>query len=652
MKSIIGYITTALCISLLCFLPVKAEQSTAPDLYGIGSVSKVFTASAVMRLSDFGLVDLDAPVTEYIPEFTMADERYTEITPRMLLNHSSGLYGMTDNNALLLGDNSTYAHDNLLKNLKTQKLKHQPGDRSIYCNDGFTLAEILVEQVSGNTFMDFLKSEFFIPLGIEDIYAPTDTFDRSRLAPATFGSLNLAEENLNLIGSGGLYAAAEELCRFAEIFNGASDLLSEKSLQEMMAFECRGAFSDASDHTIFGYGLGWDSVNTYPFEEMGIKALAKGGSTSFYHSNLTVLPEQQLSVAVVSSGQAGYEQLIAQEIILAVLEEEGLTGNTEIELPKRTAVPKPIEKKWLAYAGLYLGQSLMNASFEGDELVITPLGVKNERSFRFLHTGNGVFLSQDGDYAGLGSFMAAEGGNTGMTELRFVENELGEQFLYADGYMEIAGLSQTAMSLPFAQRAEATDIDENVLAAWKQREDQNYLLVNETFSSSQYLHGPVARLYVDERGYIQEGVYDTAGFSFTGARIETETKALPCQNTPVQIGRDANEISFFQLDGKELLDIRGYQFINEADVMESSDVGRSVVIPENGQSQWLRMSEDRKEDQWNVKLPDQGSYFAYDSDFECIASSLEQDARSMIELPENGYLVFAGEPGSVFTIER
>ena len=86
-------------------------------MYGIGSTSKVVVTAAVMKLVEDGLVDLDAPLTEYIPEFEMADERYVRITPRMLLDHSSGIQGSTLVNAMLLGDNDTDNHDNLLRRL-------------------------------------------------------------------------------------------------------------------------------------------------------------------------------------------------------------------------------------------------------------------------------------------------------------------------------------------------------------------------------------------------------------------------------------------------------------------------------------------------------------------------------------------------------
>lgn len=89
-------------------------------MYGIGSVSKVFGAAAVMKLVDEGKIDLDTPVVQYITDFKMKDERYKRITPRMLLNHSSGLRGTGSTGDSLFEDNDTYAHDTLLQTCPTR----------------------------------------------------------------------------------------------------------------------------------------------------------------------------------------------------------------------------------------------------------------------------------------------------------------------------------------------------------------------------------------------------------------------------------------------------------------------------------------------------------------------------------------------------
>ena len=159
----------------------RTENRALTDdiLYGVGSVSKTYTAAAVLKLVDEGKVELDAPVTAYLPDFTMADGRYTDITVRMLLNHSSGLPGSTIANGFLLNDPDTLAADTLLEELSSQTLKADPGAFSVYCNDGFTLAELVVEAVSGMDFDDYVRQAILEPAGLEDTWFPGEDFDQS-----------------------------------------------------------------------------------------------------------------------------------------------------------------------------------------------------------------------------------------------------------------------------------------------------------------------------------------------------------------------------------------------------------------------------------------------------------------------------------------
>jgi CubicO group peptidase (beta-lactamase class C family) len=107
---------------------------TKDTMFGIGSVSKMHVTAATMILADSKQVDIDQPLTTYIKDFAMADERYKEITPRMLMNHSSGLYGTHYGNSMLFDDNDTQNHDELLTRLQSEQLKSDPGEYSVYCN--------------------------------------------------------------------------------------------------------------------------------------------------------------------------------------------------------------------------------------------------------------------------------------------------------------------------------------------------------------------------------------------------------------------------------------------------------------------------------------------------------------------------------------
>jgi len=103
--------------------------------FNIGSISKIFTAAAVMQLVEAGKVDLDKPVVDYVPDFTMQDSRYKNITVRMLLNHSSGLPGTDIYNGFAAAVDPDFLA-NFMVYLANSNLKDDPGVVSVYCNDG------------------------------------------------------------------------------------------------------------------------------------------------------------------------------------------------------------------------------------------------------------------------------------------------------------------------------------------------------------------------------------------------------------------------------------------------------------------------------------------------------------------------------------
>jgi Beta-lactamase class C and other penicillin binding proteins len=653
----------AVLIACLTLLPLAtsayalelAPTSTAdivPDvsqqLYGIGSVSKVFTAAAVMKLVDDGQIHLDTPLTVYMSDFRMADERYTSITPRMLLNHSAGFMGMTDNNAFLLGDNDMSFHDNFLDLLASQTLKHNPGERSIYCNDASTLAEILVERVSGVSFTEFLETNFFIPLGLEYIETPQSDFDRSLLATTYWGNNALKPENLGVIGSGGIYSTVEDLCRFATIFMESSDgsILSKQSTDEMAKNQHKNEMVPTDSPTTLRYGLGWDCVECYPFSQYGIKALGKGGGTIGYHTFLTVLPEYNLAAAVVSSGSEQQEQLIVQEILLAVLEEEGLIPDSTITMPTQNLQRAKVPESLKSYAGIYtLGtRGQWNIEFTEYSLIITPILVRNERPVEYYYNTDGVFVSTDNGYMGINA--AIEGVN-GVGVLSFAEGK----YIVMQTYERLPGLSTTAMTMPFAEKLESNMVSAAAMDSWKVRNDKEYLLVSEKYSSMRYIGQPLAKTLADDRvyGYVAAGIYRGGGTNFNMAKITDETTALGFQSIPTMTGRDTNNLYITNIDGVEYLGINHYRYIDAADAKILSEIGGMVVI--DAETAWVDIGIENGGRMFSITTPQNGAWFVYDDKMNCVATSLEAMPRDTIILPENGRLAFAGDEGTVFEIK-
>ena len=221
----------------------KTENRALTDdiLYGVGSVSKIYTTVAVMQLAEDGKVSLDAPMTQYLPDFKMADERYKDITVRMLLNHSSGILGTGLSDAMLFGEASTRAHDTLLEKLSTQRLAADPGSFSVYCNDGFSLAELVVEAVTDMDFMDYVDEHILAPLDLDRTFAPGGDFDANDWPPSTGAPTpRPAQDALNAIGAGGIYATASDLASFGGALTG-TELLRQSSLDAMAFPSTAGA---------------------------------------------------------------------------------------------------------------------------------------------------------------------------------------------------------------------------------------------------------------------------------------------------------------------------------------------------------------------------------------------------------------------------
>ena len=163
----------------------------------------------------------------------MADARYKDITVRMLLNHSSGLMGSSLGSALLFDDASEIAAGRLLERLAAQRLKADPGAYSVYCNDGFTLAQLVVETVSGMDFGEYLQASILTPAGLMDTFTPAGILAgnaKSRVVWTYQGEdpSPLPMDCLGTVGTGGIYATAADLAAFGGALTGET-LLKKSS---------------------------------------------------------------------------------------------------------------------------------------------------------------------------------------------------------------------------------------------------------------------------------------------------------------------------------------------------------------------------------------------------------------------------------------
>jgi CubicO group peptidase (beta-lactamase class C family) len=140
---------------------------TAKSLFHMASVTKTFVATAVMQLAEQGKIDLDAPVTRYLPYFHLADERYRTIKIRQMLSHTSGIPDNTNYN----WDKPEYdagALERYVRSLADLKLVFAPGEKFAYSNTAYEILGDVIAKVSGESFEDYVQHNILTPLGMKD----------------------------------------------------------------------------------------------------------------------------------------------------------------------------------------------------------------------------------------------------------------------------------------------------------------------------------------------------------------------------------------------------------------------------------------------------------------------------------------------------
>lgn len=607
------------------------EETPATDelLYGIGSISKVYTAAAAMKLVDEGKLDLDAPVYTYLPDFAMADERYRDITVRMLLNHSSGLMfaGMKD--AFLLDDPmDNTAAGTLLTELAGQRLAADPGAYSVYCNTGFTLAQLVIERLTGMPLGAYLRSALFDPAALSDTFACQDDFDRDRLARVYWAldpTRAVAPDSTTVTGTGGLYATARDLARFGAMLCPGGGLLSESASEAMAQREyARGLWPEDGERDALGFGLGWDTVHMLPFHQSGIQALCKGGDTNQYHAALVTLPEYGMAAAVLTSGGVStYNQLFAARMLIDALAQKGVTVGEQIALEPAQPAEMPVEL--VQCSGLY-----------GTLTGILPIVITPDGTLTLSQEVAGQTYDQVFTYRADGFFYDV----TGSARVAPVTRENGLTYLYQEGYSPIPGLTVMSAANYVCQKLPENPMDEADAAVWAAREGKRYFMLNAKYTSQAYaLAMPVTSVaYRDDLpGYI-------AASCLVGAdRLEAVLQI------PGTAGRDSMDMTFRTEDGIEYLETASYVYADES-ILHALAPGETPTIGEDGFARWYTVGEALGGQTMAVTASGAGSFAVYDAEGTPVAVSSLYGDRSAV-LPAGGYAVFAGKAGVSFDLD-
>lgn len=277
--------------------------ATDATLFRIGSVTKQYTAAAIMKLAEQGKLHLDDDFTTYIDYPTGG----RVVTIRHLLTHTSGIKNYTD----LPGFFDTAALDQppekVLDSVRNLPFDFEPGSKWAYSNTGYHLLGMVIEKVSGIHYAQYLQDEFLTPLHLtrtrydvaSDIIpgrARGYTVTGGRPANAPHLSMTVP------FSAGGLMASAGDLVRW-QIALAAGRAVSLDSYKQMTT---PATLNDGST-TGYGFGLKIDGIDGHP-------NLGHGGGIHGFNSMLVYFPAEGLSVAVISSSPAVPAGLVAADI--------------------------------------------------------------------------------------------------------------------------------------------------------------------------------------------------------------------------------------------------------------------------------------------------------------------------------------------------
>ncbi|GAA4561847.1 serine hydrolase domain-containing protein [Planotetraspora kaengkrachanensis] len=231
---------------------------TATTPMPVASVSKSFTALAVMRLAEAGKVTLDAPVRDYLPDFRIADPRGARITVRELLNQTSGITDGTFPEKSLPQPASPAA---AVTRARDATLAAEPGTKHYYTNTNYHLAARLVEVVTGEPFADYMRRDVFEPIGMRATttinQTPRDLPDNLRKGYIyAYGMSIPATEPIRFVnGSDGVITTADDMAQWLILQNSGGLAANGTRLVSAASVAAMHTSSDPR----WTYGMGWDT---------------------------------------------------------------------------------------------------------------------------------------------------------------------------------------------------------------------------------------------------------------------------------------------------------------------------------------------------------------------------------------------------------
>lgn len=292
----------------------NSVPAVAETVYRLGSITKQFTAMAVLQLAEQGKLQLDDELTKYLPDYPLGERK---VTIAQLLNHTSGIKSYTSRPGFFRTARMDHTHEQMLALFKDEPFDFEPGARWLYNNSGYYLLGMVIEKASGQGYGEYLTEHIFQPLGMHATrYGHTRPLipHRAQGYKRVLGQI-VNDDPISMTApgaAGALVASVLDLVKWHQALE-AGDLISSASYEAMYRP------TTLADGKVQQYGFGWGLG-----ELSGHKRLSHGGGINGFSTMIARYPDDRLAVIVLSNTAGapagGIEAQIAR-VMLGIKEE-------------------------------------------------------------------------------------------------------------------------------------------------------------------------------------------------------------------------------------------------------------------------------------------------------------------------------------------
>lgn len=353
----------------------------ARAVYEIGSVTKQFTAAALLSLRDEGKLDLDDEVTKYLPNYPTQGHR---ITVRRLLDHTSGIKGYTELPKFGAIMPRKLPKDSLLALFQNEPFDFAPGDGEVYNNSAYFLAGLIIEKVAGKPYADVIKERLFDKVGMSDSrYCSESAIIKRKVKGYDTGPAGLANkgfiDHTYPFSAGSLCSTVGDLLAWNRALHGGK-VVSARAYADMIT---PGTLNDGTKLR-YGKGLAMHHVN-------GHRVIEHGGGINGFLSASDYFPDDDLVVVVLvnSTGPVAPGNVVAS-IVDRVAGKKALTD---------LAYPGKLDELAGTYAGVGRGAPMrIKIAVDNGKLTLAALRGPNPTGAPLRYIGNDSWERESARY--------------------------------------------------------------------------------------------------------------------------------------------------------------------------------------------------------------------------------------------------------------